>query len=162
MQTKTYLFWIIFHFPNIISFINISRRSTFQHMTHMVFGHSCVASSGLFSCDLSSNFKESREAVCRRAPATPGLSNMKLQWKANSLWSEKRWFGGEVQSKKIIEGIQFARVYCPGKPGVMMVSENSQFSLYWPIYGIHGATNMYPGHCQGRHLAATKIPTLAW
>ena len=160
MQTKTYLFWIIFHFPNIISFINISRRSTFQHMTHMVFGHSCVASSGLFSCDLSSNFKESREAVCRRAPATPGLSNMKLQWKANSLWSEKRWFGGEVQSKKIIEGIQFARVL--SNLGKWWFQKIASSVLYWPIYGIHGATNMYPGYCQGRHLAATKIPTLAW
>ena len=30
-----------------------------------------------------------RETVCRRAPAKPGLSNMKIQWKANSQCNKK-------------------------------------------------------------------------
>ena len=53
------------------------------------FCNSCFNGLLLLSYNIHGNFQESSEAVCRRAQATPGLSNMKLQWKANSLCNKK-------------------------------------------------------------------------
>ena len=66
----------------------------------------------IHSYDLPSNFQERREAVCRRVPDTPGLTNIKLQSKANSFkkLEVQAQFRGKVNIKQIIRGIQFARI----------------------------------------------------